>query len=155
MGETDPGKLCITGELEFTCPDPFKYSVDQKIYKLSGLGRIYYEGTQDCYPELRWNIKGNTGYVAAYKDSADTIIQIGNPSEAQATSNTFAAGDIVVAKCEDASIFVNNKQKDILGAIGNEWESFYLKPGDNQIGVLASDWAQVPDVEMIIREVWL
>lgn len=131
MGETDPGKLCITGELEFTCPDPFKYSVDQKIYKLSGLSKIYYEGTQDCYPELRWNIKGNTGYVAAYKDSADTIIQIGNPSEAQATSNIFAAGDIVVAKCEDASIFVNNKQKDILGAIGNEWESFYLKPGDN------------------------
>lgn len=111
--------------------------------------------TQDCYPELRWNIKGNTGYVAAYKDSADTIIQIGNPSEAQATSNTFAAGDIVVAKCEDASIFVNNKQKDILGAIGNEWESFYLKPGDNQIGVLASGWAKTPDVEMIIREVWL
>lgn len=155
MGETDPGKLCITGELEFTCPDPFKYSVDQKIYKLSGLSKIYYEGTQDCYPELRWNIKGNTGYVAAYKDSADTIIQIGNPSEAQATSNTFAADDIVVAKCEDASIFVNNKQKDTLGAIGNEWESFYLKPGDNQIGVLTSDWAQTPDIEMIIREVWL
>ena len=62
---------------------------------------------------------------------------------------------IDVAKCEDASIFVNNKQKDILGAIGNEWESFYLKPGDNQIGVLASDWAQTPDIEMIIREVWL
>ena len=60
-----------------------------------------------------------------------------------------------MAKCEDASIFVNNKQKDILGAIGNEWESFYLKPGDNQIGVLASGWAKTPDVEMIIREVWL
>ena len=154
MGETDPGKLCITGELEFTCPDPFKYSVDQKIYKLSGLSKIYYEGTQDCYPEFRWDIKGNTGYVAAYKDSS-TIIQIGNPSESQSASNTFATGDIVVAKCEDASIFVNNKQKDILGAIGNEWESFYLKPGDNQIGVLASEWAQTPDVEIIIREVWL
>lgn len=155
MGEVEPGKLCITGELEFTCPDPFKYSVEEKIYRISGLSEIYYEGTQDCYPEFKWNIKGNTGYVAAYKEDANTILQIGNPSETQSTSNTFLAGDVVVARCEDASIFVNNRKKDNLGAIGNEWEAFYLKPGENQIGVIASDWASPPEVTMSIREVWL
>lgn len=155
MGEIDPGKLCITGELEFTCPNPFKYSREEKVYKLSGLSKIRYEGTQDCYPEVRWKIKGNTGYVAAYKDSADTIIQIGNPSESQIEKNTFSTGDIVVARCEDASIFVNDQRKESLGAIGNGWEEFCLKPGDNQIGVLASEWATPPEVELIIREVWL
>lgn len=154
IGEVDPGRLCITGELEFTCADPFKYSVQEKVYELSEKTTIRYEGTQECFPKIRWKLKSNAGYVSAYKD-AQTIIQIGNPSEQQGQGSTFQTGDIVIAQCEDASIYVNNRETEALGALGNTWESFYLSPGDNSIGVLSSDWSELPEAQLIVREVWL
>lgn len=155
MGDIEPGRNNITAELEFTCLDPFKYSMEETLYSLRTLSRVEYEGTQPCYPRIRWDIKGNTGYVGAFLGDASTIIQIGNPYEGQLTSNTFAAGDVVVADCASATITVNGVIRDNLGAVGNAWESFLLTPGENLIGALSSSWAQRPDITLAAREVWL
>lgn len=155
IGDVDPGRLCITGELEFTCADPFKYSIKEKAYSLSKKTEIYYEGTQECFPKIQWKMKSNAGYVAAYKNDAQTIIQIGNVSEQQGSGNTFQTGDIITAQCEDAKIFVNNRESETLGALGNTWESFYLSPGEDTIGVLTSDWSGIPEAQLLVREVWL
>lgn len=155
IGDVDPGKLCITGELEFTCADPFKYSVKEKSYDLSEKTIVYYEGTQDCYPEIRWKLNSNAGYVAVYKENAENIIQIGNPSEQNGSGNTFQTGDIVIAQCSNAEITLNNRKADGLGALGNTWESFFLSPGENTIGALVSGWSKFPEVQLTVREVWL
>lgn len=89
------------------------------------------------------------------KNDAQTIIQIGNVSEQQGSGNTFQTGDIITAQCEDAKIFVNNRESETLGALGNTWESFYLSPGENTIGVLTSDWSGIPEAQLLVREVWL
>lgn len=44
IGDVDPGRLCITGELEFTCADPFKYSIKEKAYSLSKKQRSIMKG---------------------------------------------------------------------------------------------------------------
>ena len=71
------------------------------------------------------------------------------------SGNTFQTGDIITAQCEDAKIFVNNRESETLGALGNTWESFYLSPGENTIGVLTSDWSEIPETQLLVREVWL
>lgn len=55
--------------------------------------------------------------------------------------NTFSAGDELIADCEDGSIYLNDLERQDLGALGNDWEDFYLQTGTNQIGVVWSDWA--------------
>lgn len=72
--------------------------------------------------------------------------------------NKFSANDVVVADCKDAEIYLNGIQTPGLGALGNNWESFYLKPGLNQIGVSYSDWVPAeyaPKIRVLYREVFL
>lgn len=54
--------------------------------------------------------------------------------------NKFCTGDIVKADCKLGKIFLNGLDKPEYGALGNDWEEFYLSPGINQIGFAYSDW---------------
>ena len=54
--------------------------------------------------------------------------------------NKFSSNDVLICDCENGEILLNNVSSPQLGAIGNNWESFYLKPGINQIGIAYSDW---------------
>ena len=72
--------------------------------------------------------------------------------------NKFSANDVLVADCRTAEILLNNALSPELGALGNDWEEFYLKPGLNQIGIAYSDWLEgvyVPNFKMRFREVFL
>jgi hypothetical protein len=70
--------------------------------------------------------------------------------------NKFSANDIVRADCKSGEIFLNGVKKPELGALGNDWEQFYLTPGLNQIGFSYSDWcAYEPTVKVRYREVFL
>ena len=72
--------------------------------------------------------------------------------------NKFSAGDVVEADCKSGEIFLNGKAAPELGALGNNWESFYLKPGLNQIGFAFSDWLKddyIPACKVRYREVFL
>ena len=72
--------------------------------------------------------------------------------------NKFSGSDIVKANCRTGEILLNGLSKSDLGALGNDWEHFYLKPGVNQIGVSYSDWLAdeyAPTLKMRYREVFL
>lgn len=72
--------------------------------------------------------------------------------------NKFSTNDVVEADCNTGEIFLNGEPKPILGALGNDWEDFCLKPGINHIGFSYSDWvdeAYAPAFKVKYREVFL
>lgn len=72
--------------------------------------------------------------------------------------NKFSAHDVLEADCKTGEIYLNGLASPNLGALGNDWESFYLAPGINQIGVAYSEWVPVkyrPTFKVRYREVFL
>lgn len=72
--------------------------------------------------------------------------------------NKFGSNDVLSADCRTGEIMLNNVPSPELGALGNDWEDFYLKKGLNQISVAYSDWVSgvyVPNFKMRFREVFL
>lgn len=72
--------------------------------------------------------------------------------------NKFSANDIITANCKNGEILLNDAPTPEYGALGNDWEEFYLRPGLNQIGVAYSDWVDAgyePTFKMRYREVFL
>ena len=72
--------------------------------------------------------------------------------------NKFSANDVVEADCKTGEILLNGNSTPALGALGNDWEEFYLTPGLNQIGFSYSEWveeAYAPTFKVRYREVFL
>lgn len=72
--------------------------------------------------------------------------------------NKFSANDVVTADCGNGIITLNGNSAPDLGALGNDWEGFYLKPGVNQIGYSYSDWVPAgygPKIKVRYREAFL
>lgn len=72
--------------------------------------------------------------------------------------NKFSANDVVEADCSNGEIYLNGVLTPSLGALGNDWEDFYLTPGLNQIGFAYSEWvdyAYAPKPKIRYREVFL
>lgn len=72
--------------------------------------------------------------------------------------NKFSANDVVSADCKNGEVYLNNTLVPALGALGNDWEEFYLSPGINQIGFSYSDWvnaAYAPKFKIRYREVFI
>ena len=81
-------------------------------------------------------------------------------------ANTFNTNDILLVDCQDGTVNLKQDGEEesagvetpSLGALGNEWESFCLAPGDNQIGFGYSDWVEdeyAPTAVLKYREVFL
>lgn len=88
-------------------------------------------------------------YLKFVKDNCDTMKDI---------PNRFSTNDVVEADCKTGTIYLNGVNSPDLGALGNDWEGFYLTPGLNQIGFAYSDWVQdsyAPKVKVRYREVFL
>lgn len=72
--------------------------------------------------------------------------------------NKFSANDVVEADCKSGEIYLNGISTPALGALGNDWEDFYLTPGLNQIGFSYSEWVSsdyAPKFKLKYREVFL
>ena len=70
--------------------------------------------------------------------------------------NKFSESDHVTLDCGNGEILFNRVSAPELGALGNDWEDFHLKPGQNQIGFAWSDWTEnPPSIKMKYREVFL
>ena len=72
--------------------------------------------------------------------------------------NKFSADDVLEADCKNAEILLNGISMPSLGALGNDWEDFYLTPGLNQIGIAYSEWLTqeyAPSIKVRYREVFL
>lgn len=72
--------------------------------------------------------------------------------------NKFVANDVLKVDCRTGEILLNEIQSPALGALGNDWEEFFLEPGINQMQCVHSDWVTdeyAPKVRMRYREVFL
>lgn len=72
--------------------------------------------------------------------------------------NKFSAEDVVTADCKDGQVYLNNSPAPSLGALGNDWEDFFLTPGLNQIGYSYSSWVTdfyAPKIRLRYREVFI
>lgn len=72
--------------------------------------------------------------------------------------NKFSANDVLEADCQEGNVYLNGVLNQSLGALGNDWEGFYLTPGLNQIGFTYSDWVPAeyaPAFKVRYREVFL
>ena len=83
------------------------------------------------------------------KNNCDTFKEI---------PNKFSANDVVTADCKTGKIHLNGVLAPELGALGNDWEGFFLEQGLNQIGISYSNWvdaAYAPTLKVRYREVFL
>ena len=89
-------------------------------------------------------------YLAKFvKNNSDTWADI---------PNKFSAYDVVSADCRNGEVYLNDLLTPSLGALGNDWEDFYLTPGLNQIGFSYSSWvedAYAPKFKIRYREVFI
>lgn len=72
--------------------------------------------------------------------------------------NKFGSNDVLNVDCGSGEILLNGVQKPELGALGNDWEEFYLEPGINQMAYAYSTWVSdecAPKVRIRYREVFL
>jgi predicted phage tail component-like protein len=72
--------------------------------------------------------------------------------------NKMSSGDVLKANCRNMEVTLNGLPSPELGAIGNDWEGFYLKPGTNMISIGHSDWFDertAPEFKIRYREVFL
>ena len=69
--------------------------------------------------------------------------------------NQFSEGQKVTINCNSGDILVDDESTPGIGALGNDWENFKLRPGLNTISCYYSDFAQQPDITLRYREVYL
>lgn len=132
--------------LTFTCGTVTKSFAVPAIADLA-VKQIHITATKyGNYTPLKYN---GIRWVKFVKNNCDTW---------QEVPNKFSTGDSVVADCSNGEILLNESPAPELGAMGNDWEEFYLQPGANQIGVAYSDWvadAYAPTFKLKYREVFL
>ena len=69
--------------------------------------------------------------------------------------NKFKNGNILTVNCNNAAVYLNGIRDPSLGALGNDWDNFYLSPGHNEITFRHSSFANKPTVKLKYREVFL
>lgn len=110
--------------------------------------------TQITFAIAQYGTKPVLSYNGLYwakfiKDNCDTWEDI---------PNKFSSNDIVTADCRRGEVYLNDAPTPSLGALGNDWEDFYLTPGLNQIGFAYSSWVKdqyAPDFRIRYREVFI
>ena len=69
--------------------------------------------------------------------------------------NRFSNGDVLKIDVANAKTYLNGSLDPTMHTLGNQWEQFELPPGDTEITITPSSWAQPFACEVEIREAWL
>ncbi|WP_460349148.1 distal tail protein Dit [Lacticaseibacillus paracasei] len=69
--------------------------------------------------------------------------------------NRFSNGDVLKIDVANAKTYLNGSLDPTMHTFGNQWERFELPPGDTEIAITPSSWAQPFACEVEIREAWL
>jgi hypothetical protein len=119
-----------------------------KTFTIDGLGETPLDGWTMWMP----GFADKEGWSVNWSDS---LMQWVNVDYWQDLPNRFRAGDVVVADVEHKTVYVNGVEAPDLYRVGNEWDSFYIQPGDNSIMPIASSWAQAFDAQIEWREAYV
>lgn len=69
--------------------------------------------------------------------------------------NRWAGGDVVTIDTRNKQVLTNGVPDMNLNTVGNHWDDFYLAPGDNNIQIGYSSWANAPQVEINWEEAFV
>ncbi|EPC46312.1 phage-related tail component [Lacticaseibacillus paracasei subsp. paracasei Lpp219] len=84
-----------------------------------------------------------------------SIVKWQNVSWYTNIKNRFSDGDVLKIDVANAKTYLNGSLDPTMHTIGNQWERFELPPGDTEITITPSSWAQPFACEVEIREAWL
>ena len=124
----------------------------KRTFKDSGITNLavneitFFMGKYGTKPELSYN---GLYWAKFVKNNCDTWEDI---------PNKFSSNDVVTADCRNGEVFLNDSPVPSLGALGNDWEDFFLTPGLNQIGYSYSSWVAddyAPNFKIRYREVFI
>ena len=127
-------------------PNPENHAVAQSINGF--IGRLDTTGVSGTYgatynPLREMYFRG----FAAEKYNATEIDDI---------PNVFMNGDVLEVDTGSGNVRLNGILRNDLGAIGNEWDDFYLVPGAiNVIKIAKSGWATQPTCKLRYRKVYV
>lgn len=144
-----PKTCTITKSGETITFDAFgikKSYVDSSIKDVAVTKITFFFSQVDCMPTLYYN---GIYWAKFVKNNSTTWADI---------PNKFSTNDVLVVDCKNGEILLNGTSTPSLGALGNDWEEFYLTPGLNQIGYAYSHWVQpeaAPKCRVRYREVFI
>lgn len=100
---------------------------------------------------------GNRGGLSfmTYMGVNDFVFDKMNVEKWRDVPNKFSNGDLFIVDCSTGDVTLKGLPQYGLGALGNDWEKFNLKPGINQIKCVYSEWATKPDFKLKYREAFL
>lgn len=139
ISKTSGGFVFVVGNITKTYRT-YKSSSIANITKFEFMFSQYKSKPAMAYNGLLW-CKFTKNYCETYKD----------------IPNKFQPNDILNVDCRNGEIKLNNTPAPELGALGNDWETFCLKPGTNLIGFSYSDWviaSDAPSIKLRYREVF-
>lgn len=102
----------------------------------------------------RWNA---TTVLAANCVYSATVISHSNNAESyEKVPNKFQTGDVITVDCGEGTVYLNGVPKEGIGALGNDYETFTLQPGVNNIAFSCSDWAaSAPTYKVKFRKAYI
>jgi predicted phage tail component-like protein len=141
--DPEPGSNSVTGEMTITCVDPFKRTVETKIVTpVNNQFTLNYGGNWASYPVIHATFSAVCGiFTLTHENGA--VLQFSG----------LSTGDVLLVDCETATIKKNGTAAPLIGAIGNEWDTFFIGVGTNQIAMTAD--GTMPTVTLEYREVFL
>lgn len=102
-------------------------------------------------PAVSWLGVSSCQFTSTSVKKTKTTQTVEELTEDIEVQNAFTTNDVLVCDCSDGSIRlmnayateeVNGGLHPELGALGNDWETFVLTRGENQIGTMYSDWVE-------------
>lgn len=69
--------------------------------------------------------------------------------------NQFQDGDQVTIDVEKRLLLINGVVNDRLNVVGNEWEKFKIEVGNSVVKPIVSEWAEMANVDVTLRETYL
>lgn len=69
--------------------------------------------------------------------------------------NRFSDGDMVEIHVAGPTIMINGVENTTLHALGNEWDKFWIEPGNETIQLIASSWASMYECEIELEEAYV
>ena len=105
----------------------------------------------------------NGKFGASYKPLGEAYIRGFGVEKYNATKmedivNTFTNGNSLEVNTGDGTVKVDGIIRNNLGAIGNEWDRLYLRPGHNIISAAYSNWVatdEKPTLQLRYRKVYI
>ncbi|WP_181990882.1 distal tail protein Dit [Enterococcus asini] len=96
---------------------------------------------------------GNTNHVLM--EWTDTKFTWINTPTATNVPNTFDDGDLLEIDVATPKVMLNGVEVTHLHALGNEWDKFWIEPGNETIQPIASDWANMFECEIELKEAYI